>query len=66
MQLTGFARKVPDEGSCHCGVVQYEIKGEVSGFKHCHCHTTPRTSCHQGGGESLDATGVLRCSTQAS
>jgi hypothetical protein len=29
-------------------------------------HATPLTSCHQGGGESLDATGVLRCSTQAS
>jgi len=26
-------------GSCHCGAVQYEIKGEVYGFKHCHCHT---------------------------
>ena len=26
-------------GSCHCGAVQYEITGEVYGFKHCHCHT---------------------------
>ena len=26
-------------GSCHCGAVQYEIKGEVYGFKHCHCWT---------------------------
>ena len=26
-------------GSCHCGAVHYEIKGEVYGFKHCHCHT---------------------------
>src|SRR5436309_6474086 len=26
-------------GSCHCGAIQYEITGEVYGFKHCHCHT---------------------------
>src|SRR5262245_45196193 len=26
-------------GSCHCGVVRFEIKGEVYGFRHCHCRT---------------------------
>jgi len=26
-------------GSCHCGVVRFEIKGEVYSFKHCHCWT---------------------------
>ena len=26
-------------GSCHCGAIRFEIKGEIYGFRHCHCHT---------------------------
>ena len=26
-------------GSCHCGVVAFEISGPITGFEHCHCQT---------------------------
>jgi len=26
-------------GSCHCRAVRFEIKGEIYGFRHCHCRT---------------------------
>jgi hypothetical protein len=46
------------EGSCLCGQIKYQIKGELSDFGYCHC-----TSCRKASGSAHGANaGIYRSS----
>jgi len=42
------------KGSCLCGSIQYEVKGELSDFGYCHC-----TSCRKASGSAHGANAGL-------
>lgn len=36
----------PIKGRCHCGAIQYQVKGELTGVIHCHCSDCRRWHGH--------------------
>ncbi len=44
-------------GSCLCGAVQFEIKGQISHIVHCHC-----SQCRKAQGSSFATNGIVNSS----
>jgi hypothetical protein len=52
-------------GGCHCGSVQFEIRSEIHGFKHCHCQTCRKIHGTVYGSSGLTAAAGFRVTAGA-